>query len=380
MNSVLHRVLATFCLIISATAGAAPALIPSPPAIDGTAHLLLDYDSGHVLAEGNIDKRIEPASLTKMMSAYVVDRELAEGRVKLTDMVRISEKAWRMEGSRMFVEVGGQVSVADLLKGIIVQSGNDSTVALAEHIAGSEEAFASMMNIQAQRLGMRDTHFVNSTGLPHPQHYTTARDLGTLARALIRDSGEHYAWYSIKEYKFNDIMQHNRNTLLWRDATVDGIKTGHTETAGFCLVASAKQDQMRLIAVVLGTKSENARADESQKLLTYGFRFFETHKLYKAGESLTRARVWKGEAEELSLGLADDLYVTIPRGQYNALKASMNLATQIIAPVPSGTVLGAVYVALNDQPVANRDLVALQEVPEGGMFRSLIDTAKLWFE
>lgn len=380
MNPIFLRILGLFCLLISATAGAAPALIPNPPAIDGTAHLLMDYDSGHVLAEGNIDKRIEPASLTKMMSAYVVDLELAAGRVKLTDMVRISEKAWRMEGSRMFVEVGGQVSVADLLKGIIVQSGNDSTVALAEHLAGSEDAFASMMNIQAQRLGMKDTHFVNSTGLPHPEHYTTARDLGTLARALIRDSGEHYAWYSIKEYKFNNIMQHNRNTLLWRDATVDGIKTGHTETAGFCLVASAKQDQMRLIAVVLGTKSENARADESQKLLTYGFRFFETHKLYKAGESLTRARVWKGEAEELSLGLADDLYVTIPRGQYNALKASMNLATQIIAPVPSGTVLGAVYVAINDRPVANRDLVALQEVPEGGMFRSLIDTAKLWFE
>ncbi|MEW5755631.1 MAG: D-alanyl-D-alanine carboxypeptidase family protein [Pseudomonadota bacterium] len=381
MNPIFPRVLGFFCLLISATAGAAPALIPNPPAIAGTAYLLLDYDSGRVLAEGNIDKRIEPASLTKMMSAYLVDREIVAGRVKLTDMARISEKAWRMEGSRMFVEVGDQVSVADLLKGIIVQSGNDSTVALAEHIAGSEDAFASMMNLEAQRLGMKDTHFVNSTGLPHPQHYTTARDLGTLARALIRDAGDHYEWYSIKEYTFNNIKQHNRNTLLWRDATVDGIKTGHTESAGYCLVASAKQDNMRLIGVVLGTKSENARADETQKLLTYGFRFFETHRLYRAGESLTKARIWKGETEELSLGLAEDLYVTIPRGQYSALKASMNLAaSQIIAPVASGAVMGAVNVALDDQPVAARDLVALQEVKEGGVFRALIDTAKLWFE
>ena len=274
---------------------AAPAIIPSPPGIDAKAYLLMDYDSDYIISSENADERMEPASLTKMMSSYVISNELDKGTLKLDDKVKISEKAWRMPGSRMFVKVGSEVTVGELLKGMIIQSGNDATVALAQHVAGSEDAFASMMNQQAARLGMTSTHFVNSTGLPNPEHYTTAHDLAILARALIHDFPDHYEWYSEKEYKYNKIKQRNRNDLLWRDSSVDGIKTGHTESAGYCLVASAKRKTMRLISVVLGTDSKKGRATESQKLLTYGFRFFETHRLYAANEPLTTVRVWKGD-------------------------------------------------------------------------------------
>lgn len=364
----------------SVFAAAAPALIPDPPVINARAYILIDANSGHVITERFADQRVEPASLTKMMSAYIAELEIKQGRIRLSDQVRISEKAWRMEGSRMFVEVGKTVPVEDLLRGIIIQSGNDATVALAEHIAGSEDAFASLMNEHAKRLGLKGTHFANSTGMPDPNHYTTARDLAILSQAIIRDTAEHYGWYSEKEFKYNGISQPNRNLLLWRNKSVDGIKTGHTESAGYCLVASGVQDGMRIISVVLGTKSENARADESQKLLTYGFRFFETHKLYKAGESLTKVRVWKGEREELDLGLAQDLYVTIPRGQYNNLKATMNLDPRIMAPVEKGARLGAVNVALQDVTVRQNDLVALQPVAEGGFFSSLVDEIRLLLE
>ncbi len=366
-------------LFISQLASAA-ALIPSPPQVNASSYYLMDFNSGKVIAEFNADEQVEPASLTKMMTAYIVELEIKEGRLNLTDQVRISEKAWRMEGSRMFVEVGKFVSVEDLMKGVIIQSGNDATVALAEHVAGSESAFAEMMNGHAQRLGMNNTHFVNSTGMPHPEHYTTARDMAILGQALIRDNGEFYKWYSEKSFKYNGISQYNRNKLLWRNKYIDGIKTGHTEAAGYCLVASGEQDGMRLISAVLGTKSENARADESQKLLTYGFRFFETHKLYAANNSLQQVRIWKGENEQLPVGLAEDLYVTIPRGQYDQLKANMQLDGKIMAPQQQGEQVGKVVVKLEEVIVAERPLLALETVKEGGLVRSLTDQVKLMFE
>ena len=360
--------------------GEAAALIPATPTIKAKGYLLIDFNSGRVLAEKKSDERLDPASLTKMLSAYVVDSELAKGNIALTDEVRISEKAWRMQGSRMFVEVGKSVSVEDLLRGMIIQSGNDATVALAEHVAGSEDAFVSLMNQHAAELGMTDSHFVNSTGLPHKDHYTTPRDLAKLATALIRDFPEHYEWYSEKKFTFNNISQYNRNRLLWRNKSVDGIKTGHTDAAGYCLVASALRDDMRLISVVLGTNSEEARAAESQKLLTYGFRFFETHKLYAANTPLTTAHIWKGAQEELNLGLAEDLYLTIPKGQYKNLDANMNLDARIIAPAKKGQSFGSVNVSLGDEQYAKRELVALSDIEKGSMLNNLIDEIKLLFE
>lgn len=366
-------------VLLTLPAQAAPLVIPPPPTIDATAYILLDYNSGRVLAQSNPDMRIEPASLTKIMSSYVVESELAQGRIKATDMVRISEKAWRMEGSRMFVEVGDMVAVQDLLKGVIIQSGNDSTVSLAEHIAGSEETFASMMNTHAQRLGMKNTHFVNATGLPDPAHYTTARDLAVLSRALIRDFPVSYKLYSQKEFVFNNIRQPNRNLLLYRDPTVDGIKTGHTSSAGYCLVSSAVRDGMRLISVVLGTKSDNARAEESRKLLTYGARFYEARKIYDANVKVTTARVWKGDVTDLPLGVTQPLAITLPRGQQASVKVSFVLNPKIIAPVRKGQVLGKVNVLDGNKVLAQAPLVALQDDPEGGFFRRLIDMILMFF-
>lgn len=352
-------------------------LIPAPPELGAKAYILVDYNSGRVLAEKNADQRLEPASLTKIMTAYVVFRELAKGNLKLTDMVTISQKAWRTEGSRMFAQVGAQIPVEDLLKGMIVQSGNDASVALAEHVAGDESVFAQMMNQNAERLGMKNTHFKNSMGLPDPEHYTTARDLSILTRAMIEEFPEYYKWHAIKEFMFNNIKQTNRNRLLWRDPTVDGVKTGHTEGAGFCLVTSAVREGMRMIAVVLGTKSDSERANANQALLNYGFRFFETRPLYKANEKLSEARVWKGDITELPLGLNKDFYVTFPRGQYQNLKASMEINNMIAAPVQQGDKLGVVKVAFNDQIVGQTDLVALKPVQEGGIFRRAIDSLQL---
>jgi D-alanyl-D-alanine carboxypeptidase (penicillin-binding protein 5/6) len=358
----------------------AATLIPATPKIKAKGYLLMDFNSGRILAEKKSDQRMEPASLTKMLTSYVVSYELASGNIKLSDMVTVSEKAWRMQGSRMFIEAGKKVSVEDLLKGIIIQSGNDATVALAEYVAGSEDAFVSLMNQHAAELGMTDSHFMNSTGLPHKDHYTTPRDLAKLARALIRDFPEHYDWYSIKEFRYNNIKQYNRNRLLWRNKYVDGIKTGHTDSAGFCLVASALRDDMRLISVVLGTKSDEARSSESQKLLTYGFRFFETHRLYAANEPLTRAHIWKGAQEELPLGLTEDLYLTIPKGQYKKLDANMNLDARITAPAKKGTTYGTVNITLGDQEYAKRELVALTDIDKGSLFSNLVDEIKLLFE
>jgi D-alanyl-D-alanine carboxypeptidase (penicillin-binding protein 5/6) len=362
--------------------GADAPLIPAPPEVGAKAYVLMDFNSGRILAESNADQRLEPASLTKIMTAYVVFRELGKGNLKLEDFVTISEKAWRTEGSRMFAQVGLQIPVEALLKGMIVQSGNDASVALAEHVAGDESVFAQMMNQNAERLGMKNTHFKNSMGLPDPEHYTTARDLALLTRAMIEEFPEYYKWHAIKEFEFNNIKQTNRNRLLWRDPTVDGVKTGHTEGAGYCLVTSAlREGGMRLISVVMGTKSDAERANANQALLNYGFRFFETRSLYKANEKLSEARVWKGAESTVPVGLTHDFAVTFPRGQYANLKAAMELNTQAEAPVKQGDKLGLVKVTYNNtETVAQQDLVALKPVEEGGLFRRLIDQVQQMFK
>ena len=366
------------CLLSFPLQAATP--LPAPPEVSASGYLLVDFHSGKVLAERDAAKRLEPASLTKIMTAYTVFRELKQGNINLEDTVLISEKAWRTPGSRMFIEVGKKVKMLDLIKGMIIQSGNDACVALAEHIAGSESTFAELMNNHAQRLGLANTHFVNSTGLPHENHYTTAADIARVAAATIREFPEYYPWYSDKSFVFNNIEQHNRNKLLWRDDSVDGMKTGHTEGAGYCLVASAKRDSMRLISVVMGTKSEEARAKASQSLLNYGFRFYETHQLYTAGEVLNRARIWKGAQERLPLGLTEDLNVTIPRHQYKNLNANLEIEPKIMAPVEEGQSLGQVVVTLSGEPVTSASLVALKNISDGNIWQQIKDSALLWLE
>jgi len=381
LSDLLKSLPLIFLLLTSAISQstlAAPT--PAPPTVAASGHLLIDFDSGRILSEHNAEQRLEPASLTKIMTAYVVMKELKAGNLRLEDMALVSKKAWLTPGSRMFIEVDKQVSIEQLLKGMIIQSGNDASVALAEHIAGSEETFANMMNSHAAKLGMRDTHFVNSTGLPDENHYTTPRDIVKVSAATIREFPEYYAWYAESEYTFNDIKQHNRNQLLWRDKSVDGVKTGHTEAAGYCLVASAKRDGMRLISVVMGTASEEARAKETSSLLNYGFRFFETHRLYEGETALNQTRVWKGAKEELAVGLEKTLYVTIPRNQYGNLKATLNVESTRIAPISRGDVMGSIDVSLADQPVTSVPLVALEEIEEGGIFQLLKDSVLLWFE
>jgi D-alanyl-D-alanine carboxypeptidase (penicillin-binding protein 5/6) len=314
------------------------------------------------------------------MSVYVVFREIANGHLHLDDLVTISQKAWQTPGSRMFIEVGNQVKVEDLLKGVIIQSGNDASVALAEHIAGDEATFAAMMNQHAQRLGMKNSHFEDSNGLPIENHYTTARDLAILTQALVKEFPDYYRWFSQKEFTFNNIVQHNRNQLLSRDETVDGVKTGFTDAAGYCLVASALRNDMRLISVVMGANSPNARANENQNLLNYGFRFFESHKLYQGKTSLSEARIWKGDTKNIQLGLAEDLYASIPRGHYNDLKAAIVIDKKITAPVKEGTKLGTVNVTLKDEVIANKDLIALKTVEQGNFIQRIYDSAMMMLE
>ena len=365
--------------LVGATAWAAGP-VPNPPEVKASSFFLIDFDSGQVLAEKDADLRVEPASITKLMTAYLVDKAIAEGNISHDDLVTISEKAWRMKGSKMFVEVGKKVSVGELLKGLIIQSGNDASVALAEHVAGSEDAFAGYMNHQAELLGMTNTNFVNATGWPHEDHYSTARDIATLSRAVIRDFPESYRLYKEREFTFNDIRQLNRNRLLWRDETVDGVKTGHTEAAGYCLVASARRDDMRLISVVLGTDSELDRTKGSQALLNYGFRFFETHLLYSDEEILNRARVWYGEQEEVGVGVGRNIHITIPRGRYSDLDASLEIERDIEAPLERGQQLGLVNIRLDDQLLLSEDIVAMQSVAEGSIFVRVMDRIKLMFQ
>ncbi|MBE7376829.1 D-alanyl-D-alanine carboxypeptidase family protein [Pseudomonas lopnurensis] len=378
ITSFVNRFVVLALLTLAPAAWAAP-IVPSAPQLAAKSYMLLDAASGEVLVEHNGDERLPPASLTKLMTAYIATLEIQKGQISDRDMVNVSEKAWRTGGSRMFIQVDTQVSVDDLLHGIIIQSGNDASVAMAEHIAGSEEAFADLMNSTAQRLGMSNTHFVNATGLPHPEHYSSAHDMAKLARAIIYEDPAHYAIYAQKEFFWNNIKQPNRNLLLWRDKTVDGLKTGHTEEAGYCLVASAVRDGMRLISVVFGTASEQARAAETQKLLTYGFRFFETRTFYQKGQELAQAQVWKGQQDTLKAGLAQDLTMTLPRGQVEKLEAVMSFDGTLTAPIQQGDVIGKVEVKLGDKVVRSTDLVALEAVEEGGLFRRFWDSIRLFF-
>ncbi len=367
-------------LLFSSIAYAGIIAIPAPPSMKENSYLLQDFNSGKILASKNIDQKIPPASLTKMMTVYVISKELIAGRISQDDEVLISKNAWKMPGSRMFIEASKKVLLGDLLRGVIIQSGNDASVALAEHISGSEEAFSDIMNQYASRLGMTNSHFTNSTGLPDEQHYTTAKDMAILAAALIRDAPEIYDLHSVKQFTFNNITQQNRNKLLWRDPSVDGIKTGHTEDAGFCLVISAKRDNMRLISVVMGAQSDAARVEASQSLLGYGFRFFETQKIYSAKEGITYVKIWKGDIDNLGLGINADLYITFPRGQKGKLTTTFDLFDQYIAPLTKGDIQGSLKINLADDEVVEAELIALQSINEGSFIVRLKDSLKLLLE
>lgn len=381
MYERLPRLFLLFVLAFVSNSYAAEALpVPAPPVIGAKSYLLIDGTTGAELAAHDPDLGLAPASLTKLMTTYVVFKALQQGQLQLSDEVAISEKAWRMPGSRMFVEVGKRVPVESLLLGMIVQSGNDASVALAEHIAGSEDVFAQMMNQYAAKLGMTSSHFLNATGLPAEGHITTARDLATLARALVREFPERYAWHAIKEFTYNDITQANRNSLLWRDDTVDGLKTGHTDEAGYCLVASAERDGMRLISVVLGTSSTKSRTDGSQALLNYGYRFYETRLLFKAGEEITTARVWKSAAESSRLGVLEDLYITVRRGTYDQLESKLEIPAIVEAPIAAGQPLAELRISLGDTEVLKTGLSALEDNPLGSVWQRTRDSVSLWFE
>ena len=355
-------------------------LTPAAPKIAASSYILMDYSTGKVLAENNADIKLAPASLTKIMTVYVVLREVSGGHLHLNDVANVSQNAWQTAGSRMFVEVGDKVRIEDLLKGVIIQSGNDASVTLAEHVAGSESTFAEMMNQHAARLGMLNSHFEDSNGLPIENHYTTARDLAIITKALIDEFPQYYPWFSQKEFTYNKITQHNRNQLLSRDETVDGVKTGFTDDAGYCLVASALRENMRLISVVMGTSSANARANENQNLLNYGFRFYEGHKLYEAKKALSEVRVWKGASKNVSIGLANDLNLTIPRRHYADLKAEIIVDKKISAPIAEGQKLGIVKVTLKNEAIITADLVALQSVEQGNIFQRLYDSIMMMRE
>jgi D-alanyl-D-alanine carboxypeptidase (penicillin-binding protein 5/6) len=361
-----------------------PTITPTPPIIKAKGYILMDANSGFVIAEQNSRQRMAPASLTKLMTMYVVSIALRNGQIHLTDPVPISETAWRTGGSRMFIKVGSTVPVQDLINGIVIVSGNDASVAMAEFVGGNQESFVQSMNKTASAIGMKDTNFTDATGLPDPNHYSTPYDFALLSRAIINNFPEDYKWYSHKWFEYNNIKQYNRNRLLWRDASVDGLKTGHTDDAGFCLVASANRNGMRLISVIMGAPSDSVRAADTQALLNYGYRYFETHKLYAANAPLTQVRVWMGENKRMNLGLMQDLYVTIPKTQYDKLKANLTLNQNLTAPIKKGQAFGSVEVKLNDQVINTLPVVALSDDPVGGIFARLSDQVALliqrWFK
>jgi D-alanyl-D-alanine carboxypeptidase (penicillin-binding protein 5/6) len=377
-KAILIGITLLFC---SFSTIAAPAIIPRPPEIAASSFILMDAKTGHVIVEKNADEALPPASLTKIMTAYIAAEEVKLGNINYGDEVHISEKAWRMEGSKMFVGVNTRVSVEDLLRGIVIQSGNDASVAMAEHIAGSEDAFADMMNQYAEILGMSETSFTNASGLDTEEYYNrmSARDLAKLAGATINNHPDHYAMYAEREFTYNDIRQPNRNTLLFRDRNVDGMKTGWTEAAGYCLVASAQRDDMRLITVVMGTASEEARAIETQKLLTYGFRYFETHKLYSSNQTLSNVKVWSGEQSAVDLGIADEVFITIPRGQAEEMTASIDVDEVITAPLAQGQVMGTINVVLEDDLLYQGEIIAMQAVEQGGFIKRFMDWLTMMF-
>ena len=376
-NRMLSSLLFVCSLLLSYTSFADLSFQPIPPSLDAKAYVLVDYHTGQILVNHNADTPIDPASLTKMITIYVVDNELAKGNLHLDDLVTISENAWRTEGSRMFVEVGSKISVRDLIQGVVIQSGNDASLALAEHVAGSEEGFVALMNHYAQAIGMKNTHFVNTTGLPHENHTTTVNDLSILATRIISDFPETYKWYSEKWYTYKDIKQPNRNRLLWLDPDVDGIKTGHSSTAGFCLAASSKKNDMRLIAILAGADSDNARTTQTQQLLNFGFRFYETHHLFDGLKSIKSRRVWMSNNQKLELGLSQDLYITIPRGQYDKLDANVVIQKQLVAPIAKGKSYGKLTVKLGDTLITENTLVALSSVEKGSLFSRFSDYISL---
>lgn len=358
---------------------------PPPPTLSAKSYVLMEYDTGQILAENAADERVEPASITKVMTSYVVSAELAAGKIKMDDEVFISENAWRSggggtEGSTSFLAVNSKALLKDLLYGMVIQSGNDAAIALAEHVAGSEDTFANLMNQYAAKIGMKNSHFVNASGLPASEHYSTARDIALLSRALIHDFPEDYKIYAIKDFEWNGIKQHNRNTLLWRDPSVDGIKTGHTKTAGFCLATSAKRNDQRLIAVVMNAASEKSRADDNQALLNYGFRFFETHKLYDVFKTLVEPELWKGTTSTLPIGIKEPVSITLPRGRYNDLKPTLELPGRLVAPFTKGQEIGKLKIALDGKVLVERPLIALNDAPEGGFWRRFSDGVVLWFK
>ncbi len=367
-----------------ASAPAAPAPVAASsipaPSINAAAYLLLDVTSGQTIVAHNADERREPASLTKLMTAYLTFAALRDKTITPSQMVNVSQAAWKAEGSRMFIEPRKAVSVDELLRGVIVQSGNDASIALAELLAGSEEAFAQRMNDEAKRMGLANTHFMNATGLSHPQHYSTAADMARVAAAIIRDFPEYYALYSIKEYRYNNITQPNRNRLLWTDPYVDGMKTGHTESAGWCLVSSAKRGQRRVLSVVLGANSDAARATESQKLLNYGFQAYDTVQLYQNGQPISSLRVWKGAQNEVHAGFVADHYLTLPKGRADRLGVTMAAVEPLTAPVTKGQRVGSVKVAFEGKPLAEFPLQALEDVGPGNLFARGWDTVRLWFK
>jgi len=375
---MLKIVLLTF-VFWSLESTAAPVIIPSAPQLAVESYILIDATTGKILVDHNAQVRLPPASLTKIMTSYVIASEIEQGRISLSDLVPVSVNAWRMEGSRMFIQEGTQVSVEDLLRGIIIQSGNDASVAMAEFIAGSEQTFAEMMNELAEWLGMHNSQFRNATGLPDEAHYTTAADLAILTSALIQRYPQHYKTYQEKYFTYNDIRQANRNSLLFRDETVDGVKTGHTKAAGYCLVTSSQQKGMRLISVVMGASSERSRASETQKLLTYGFRFYETVSLYKAQDNLRKVRVWGGLHESIQLGIEEDLAITIPRGQRDQLTASIQVDPIIRAPLTRGQALGTLTLTLEGEILSEMRVLALNDVAEAGFFGWVWDELILIF-
>ncbi|GAP76217.1 d-alanyl-D-alanine carboxypeptidase [Pseudoalteromonas sp. SW0106-04] len=383
MKSIKHSLLKGLggLLCASSVFVAQAQIIPAPPEVNAKGHFLVDFTTGKVIAEGEADTKLAPASLTKMMTSYVIGTEINAGNISPSDMVTVSENAWAKnfpESSKMFIEVGKQVSVEDLNRGIIIQSGNDACVAMAEHIAGSESAFADLMNAHAQKLGMDNSHFINSHGLDTNEHFTTPRDMATLGAALIRDVPDEYALYKEKDFTYNGIKQFNRNSLLWdQGLDVDGIKTGHTSEAGYSLVSSATKGDMRLIAVVMGASSERARKVESKKLLNYGFRFFETITPYKAGDKFADQRIWMGDKETVALGILEDTPITIPRGQQKNLEANFELDTTLEAPLEKGTKVGTLYLQLDGEDVANYPLVTLESIEEGGFFSKIYDYLRL---
>lgn len=383
MNKLFLTLVSLSSLAVSLLADA-KVLVPNPPTVNAKAHILMDFDTGKVLSEENADESLNPASLTKMMTSYVIGMELKKGNIALTDMVTISHKAWAKnfpESSKMFIEVGKEVSVADLNRGIIIQSGNDACVAMAEHIAGSEEAFAQLMNIYGKKIGLENTFFVNSHGLTAEGHLSTARDMALIGAALIRDVPEEYAIYAEKDFTFNNISQINRNSLLWdKSLAVDGIKTGHTEAAGYSLVASATEKGMRLISVVMGAKSERARKVESKKLLNYGFRFYETLTAYEAGTEFAKQRIYMGDKDQVSLGINQSTPITIPRGYREKLKASFTLDKPLEAPIKKGAVVGTLTLKIEDEVVSTYPLVALDQVNQGGIFKRMKDYVKKKFD